>query len=337
MTALTRYARLEGSGLWRADAQAQRRDVAVRLGKTSLVIADGRSGAVLSHWALPALRRLNPGRRPACYAPDALEGGETLETDDALLIEAIETIQSALHPRPIRRWLMPVLAVAGLGAVLAGALALPGALIERTAVMAPQAVRAQIAREALDDLVRTGSGVRVCAEPNGRQALTALRNRVLGPGWRALVIEGLAGFEAGHLPGRVALVSRGLLERLDSPEALAGWLIAQDLADQARDPMLAALRHAGLRATLTVLTTGALPEGVLSGYAAQVLTRPPLWPEAAAIEARLADLGVSAAPYAASLPPAARSLAAALPREAVPGVLLMTDGEWLTLQGVCHD
>ena len=96
MTALDKYARLEGPGIWRAGPQDQRRDVVVALGDASLVLSDARSGLVLSHWSLPAVRRLNRGHIPALYSPDPDTDGEILETDDSLVIEALETIRAAL-------------------------------------------------------------------------------------------------------------------------------------------------------------------------------------------------------------------------------------------------
>jgi hypothetical protein len=337
MTALTRYQKLEGEGLWRPDAQAQRRNVAVRLGESSLVLVDARSNQVLSHWALPAVLRRNPGRRPAVYGPGAESDGESLETDDGTLIEAIETIQAAFSPRPRGRWLRWGV-VAGAAALTVLAVAwFPQVLVNRTVQIVPQAMRAQIGREALDDLTRAGTSVRLCAEPAGRQALTSLRNRVLGPNWRVQVVEGLPGLDAGHLPGQIVVLSRDLIERLDSPEALAGWLLAEELAADLRDPMLDALRHSGMRATLTLLSTGNLPDRVLAGYAAARLVRPTQLPDAAALVRRLHGLGVTAGPYAGSLPPSAARLAAILSTDDERGTIpLLSDGEWLTLQAVCQ-
>ncbi|MCB1406736.1 MAG: hypothetical protein KDK01_10890, partial [Rhodobacteraceae bacterium] len=76
MTALDKYARLEGPGVWRDGPDAQRRDVAVSLGDASLMIADARSGMMLSHWSLPAVQRLNRGTKPALYSPGPESDGE---------------------------------------------------------------------------------------------------------------------------------------------------------------------------------------------------------------------------------------------------------------------
>lgn len=336
MTALTRYERLEGSGLWRPDAGAQRRDVGIRLGKSSLVIADSRNGTVLGHWALTSFRRDNPGRMPARYLPSDDGGGESLESDDPLLTEALDAILASLSP-PARsrrlRWVLAgVAAVATLGALLW----LPALLVQRTAAVVPEAMRVHVGREALDGLIRPGTGVRLCAEPSGRQALSGLRARVLGPNWRVLPLDGAPGFDTAQLPGRVMLLSRDLIERLDSPEALAGWMLAEAQAAEAEDPLRPALRHAGVRAMLSLLTTGTLPEGAMAGYARSRLEVRSPWPDPAAMAARLAEAGVVSGPYATSLPPAARALAAALADTRRPDPPLLTDGQWLTLQAVCH-
>ena len=342
MTALDRYARLEGSGLWRPDAGAQRCDVAVRLGKSSLIISDGRSGTVLSHWALATLTRENPGRSPARYLPEApgspaAAEGESLETDDTLLIEAIDTILHALNPPPRGRWLRWVIAVLALVAALAGALWLPQIVTTRTAAIVPDAMRARIGREILEDIGRTDSGARICADPAGRQALTTLRNRILGPNWRVQVVDAPIDFSSTHLPGRIVLLSRGLIERVDSPEALAGWLLAEELAATARDPLLEVLRQTGLRATFGLLSMGSLPEGALTGHGRLALQQRTTWPPAEDLAARLAALSIAPGPFAASLPSGQSRLAAALSEDLPPGPALLSDGQWLTLQAVCQD
>lgn len=339
MTALDRYARLEGSGLWRPDAGAQRRDVAVRLGKASLIIADSRSATVLSHWALASVQRENPGRMPARYIP-AEPGvpaeGESLETDDELLIEALEALLLALNPPGRGRWLRWALVGLALAAALASMLWLPQIVTSRTAAIVPEAMRARIGRDILEDLNRPASGMRICNDPAGRQALASLRNRVLGPNWRVQVIDSPVDFGSTHLPGRVVLLSRGLVERLDSPEALAGWMLAEELAAEGRDPLLEVLRHTGLRSSLGLLSTGTLPDGALTGYGRHALQQRAAWPGAEALAARLAALSVAPGPFAASLPQGQARLAAALPVDLPPGPALLTDGQWLTLQALCQ-
>lgn len=338
MTALEKYARLEGPGVWRAGPEEQRRDVVVSLGDSSLMIGDSRSGQALSHWSLPAVQRLNRGTRPALYAPLSDGEGETLELDDPLLIEAIETIRAALAPRPPLRWVRLGLLAGVVALAVAGAIYLPGVLVSRTAAIVPPAARVQIGREALESVFESVTTERICSDPEGRQALATLRNRVLGSDWRVIVVAGIPGAEAAHLPGQLIVLGDALVSRLDSPEALAGWLVAEAQARASTDPLLDVLRYAGTRATLTLLTTGTLPEGALRGYALHRLTQPPALPQAEALGAVLDGLGISPLPYAMSLPPARQALAEALAdRPAQPRApeRLLSDGEWLTVQAIC--
>ena len=104
MTALKKYLKLESPGLWRDAPQDQRRNVVVGFGTASLILSDPKTDLALSHWSLPAITRQNPGVLPAIYStgPDATE---TLELDDQDMIDALETVQSALatrQPRPGR-------------------------------------------------------------------------------------------------------------------------------------------------------------------------------------------------------------------------------------------
>ena len=97
MTALEKYSKLEGIGLWVGSAEDQRREVVVSFGDATLVISDSRSQQVLSHWSLPAVTRLNPGKRPALFSPDG-DPEEVLELDDAWLIDALKELHAALAP-----------------------------------------------------------------------------------------------------------------------------------------------------------------------------------------------------------------------------------------------
>jgi len=344
MTALTKYQRLEGAGLWRGDPKEQRRNVVVALGDATLVISDSRSGAILSHWSLPAVHRINSSRHPAIFAPgpEAEDQVETLELDDETLIAALETIHAALVVRPRLRHLRR-----GLGAVAAVVVAgltvfwLPGALANHTSGIVPSAKRAQLGRQALEELTASTRAVRVCADPAGRQALATLRGRILGASDRVVVLDGLHGLQAAHLPGQLVVIGRGLLERLDSPEALAGYMIAESLAAEAQDPLRDMLRYAGTRATFALLTTGNLPAEALAGYAASRLTRPMNVPDPAQLAARFDALGATVSSYALSLPPEAVSVAQALADQPVGGARstsrILSDGEWITLQNICQN
>ena len=95
MTAITKYDRLEATGLWRASPDKQRVDVVVCIGDATLTIKDMRDQA-LTHWSLAAIERANPGKRPALFHPEG-DTTETLEIadDEDEMIRAIEKLRKA--------------------------------------------------------------------------------------------------------------------------------------------------------------------------------------------------------------------------------------------------
>lgn len=337
MTALKKYARLESQGLWRDRPEAQRREVIVAFREATLVLADPRSEAPLSHWSLPAVVRLNPGVLPALYGPDA-GGAETLEIDDPDMITALETVRNAMEarrPRPgrLRGFLL------GAGMVLIGAAAvfwLPDTLIRHTASVLPAATRSAIGQDAFADVQRlTGTP---CASPLGTFALTELSDRLFGPHRAEIFVLRTAVPRAAHLPGGVILIDRKMVEEVNGPETLAGLALAERLRAEAEDPILSVLEYAGLTATFRLLTTGSLPDGALAGYGEAILTAPatPLPPDVLA--PRFGSAGVSTAPYAYALDPSGETTLDLIEADPMRGLIpqpLMSDGSWVSLQEIC--
>ena len=164
MTALNAFQRLESPGVWREGPGARLQDVVVSVGDATLVLSDPRSERPLSHWSLPAVTRLNPGQRPAIFAPGPPDNDEILEIDDDLMISAIEKVHLAIRasrPRPgrVRGGLV---AAAVLALVAAGVVWLPGAVIRHAALIAPPAQREAVGRQILAQL-ETSTGA-PCAQ-----------------------------------------------------------------------------------------------------------------------------------------------------------------------------
>lgn len=337
-TALKKYARLESQGLWRDTALAQRREVIVAFREATLVFSDPKSDAALAHWSLPAIERQNPGTLPALYTPGG-DAVETLEIDDPDMIEALETVRASIadqRPKPGR--LRGVLL--GSGTVLTLAVVvfwLPDALIRHTASVLPGATRASIGREVLADVQRmTGSP---CATPLGTFALIALGDQLFGA-HRAEILVVRDGVEtAAHLPGGAILIGRQMVEQADGPERVAGLALMERLRAEASDPILPVLRHAGLLATFRLLTTGALPDGAVSGYGKVVLQADPVAiPDQIAL-ARFEQAGVPITPYAYAQDPSGErtlSLIEADPLQGRSRQPMMPDGDWVSLQGICQ-
>jgi hypothetical protein len=343
MTALSRYARLEATGLWRPGPEAQRREVLVVLGKSTLVLSDGRNETALSHWSLAAVRRLDRGGRPALFAPGEDATGESLELDDPQMIEAIETVGRAIDRQRARPGRLRV-GIVALGLAAAAAVVflwLPGALVGHAARILPEVKRAEIGRAILADAARlTGAP---CASPQGRRALGRLSERLFGPGGPTILVlrEGLE--RAGgalHLPGRIILIDRRLVENEATPDLAAAHALAEGLRAAAVDPLPAVLRHAGVGATVRLLTTGNLPSDALGGVAEDLLATPPAALDPGVIAAGFDAVGLRAARYGRALDPEgvtglAEALAAADRAATSPARLVLADTDWVALQGIC--
>ncbi|MCE6951795.1 hypothetical protein LAZ29_12735 [Cereibacter sphaeroides] len=339
MTALKKYQKLECTGLWRSAPGDQRREVVVNFGEASLTMSDPRTELALSHWSLPAVERLNPGERPALYAPGA-DSDETLELDDSDMIAALDTVQAALasalpHPGRLRNSVL-----GGLSAIvlLLGVFWMPGALVKHTAAVVPPATRAEIGEMALADMVRlTG---KPCGEPLGRRASDRLSRRVFGTREVQLFVVRDGVRQAIHLPDGQIVFSRTTVESADGPEVLAGFALAEQIRAEIEDPLIPLLRHAGIAATFRLLTTGELPAEAVEGYAQKVLLAPPAPVPEEALIGRFEAARIAAKPYAFAIDPTGESVlplveADELRRERPNPVL--TDEDWVSLQGICSD
>lgn len=101
-----------------------------------------------------------------------------------------------------------------------------------------------------------------------------LAMRLIGPDAQIVVVPAsLRG--ALRLPGPITVIGEDLIAGEITPEVAAGHILAAQAAAVRDDPLLAALRHAGPRATFHLLTAGTLPEKSLSGYGEKLLAGPP--------------------------------------------------------------
>lgn len=337
MTALNQYQRLEATGLWRSAPNAQRREVVVSLGDATLTITDMQD-RVLAHWSLAAVARANPGERPAIYHPDG-DAGETLElaADEATMIEGIEKVRRAIERRRPQPGKLRLVLSLGLAAVLAGLAIfwLPDALLRHTVKVVPMVKRVEIGDALLSRITRVAG--QPCA--SAREPLRHLALRVLGETRRdALVVlrEGVRG--TAHLPGGRILLNRAVIEDPADPEVTAGYVLVEDLRLQRRDPLDELLRHAGLFASLRLLTTGALPDAVLDSYAEVLLTEPSAPVPLEAQIAAFAQAQLRTTPYAYALDITGESTLALIEADMLAGEsgrLVLSDADWVRLQGIC--
>lgn len=336
MTALSQYQRLESQGLWRDSPDAQRREVIVSFGDATLVISDKNDRAI-AHWSLPAISRVNPAERPAVFSPD-LDGAETLELEDDVMIGAIEKIRTAIaksRPQPGRLRL----AMLGLSFSTVAALAifwLPDALIQHTVSVVPTAKRAEIGQTLLTEIRRlTGAP---CAATLGQKSLQKLKTRLLGPRRGDLVVLASGARQSAHLPGGLILLNRELIENYEEPDVVAGFVLAEAARATSVDPLDRLLRTSGLRTSFILLTTGDVSEDTLVTYARTLMTGTPDPIANDRLLAAFSAAEVRSSPYGYALDRTGETtlpLIEADPFQAGGQRQIMTDGEWVSLQGIC--
>lgn len=335
MTVLDKYQRLETEAIWRPETDAQRRDVIVSIGKATLTISS-TNGMALTHWSLPAIVRLNPDETPALYAPDP-DAPETVEVADGEMIDAIEQVLAAV--RGIRPGSSMVRSL-GMAAVALGALAalvfwVPGAITRYTASLVPDASRTAIGAGLLAEMERvTGAP---CAEPIGASALATLQARLFPSGDTKLVIVPSAIAETAELPGGAILIGHTLVEDFETPEVLAGYLMAADARRTQQEPLKGLLEAAGLRASVTLLTTAKLPDAAWPRMAEWLAARPPAPVADTALLPRMQAAKIDSAPYGYARDISGESTAALIAASQTTTPPLLSDGEWIALQGICGE
>ncbi len=336
MTVLAKYQRLEAEGLWRPDPDAQRRDVIVSIGDATLTIA-AANGTALSHWSLPAIIRLNPGQTPALYAPGE-DTPETLELSDSEMTDGIEAVLRSIRRGPGRPGRLRGLAISAVVVALGAAALvwLPGAITRYTASLVPQGARAELGTRLRAEVRRlTGTP---CAEASGLRALEKLQTRLFPAGGTTLLVLPSALAETAHLPGGTLLIGHRLVEDHESPEVLAGYLLAEDIRRRERDPLERLLSDAGLTVALRLLTTGEIEDEALRLHAERLIAVQPAPVADAKLTQSLRAASISGTAYAYALDFSGESTSPLIEasRTMADTVPLLGDGDWIALQRICE-
>ncbi|MEM6890917.1 MAG: hypothetical protein AAF636_22690 [Pseudomonadota bacterium] len=335
MTALKKFARLEACALWRAKADAQRREVVVSIGDATLIISDMQDKA-LAHWSLAAIERVNPGKRPALYHP-AGDSDEMLEfpETEAEMVDAIEKLRRAVaraRPHPGRlRWLGMVVSLSVVVAL--GVFWLPDALVTHATTVVPSVKRQEIGDALISRIERIAGPA--CANPAGLGSLSKLRAR-LGTGPISLLPA--PSTTSLHLPGGHILIDAALVEDYEEPDVAAGFILAEHVGSLRSDPLRDMLEATGVRSAFQLLTTGKVSDETLDGYAQAILRAPPVSLNADILLPAFAAAQVRSTPYAYAIDVTGESvlpLIEADPMVEVPGAPLMSDADWLRLQVIC--
>ena len=334
MTVLAEYQRLEAEAIWRPSPDTQRRDVIVSIGKATITLSTP-NGEALNHWSLPAITRLNAGEVPAIYGPGG-DAPDTLEVADTEMIEAIDRVLDAIQKSPTAagwaRRLSMLALLFGFGAAMV--IWLPGAITAYTASLVPRAARASIGADVLAKTERvTGAP---CRTPAGDRALSRLSERLFPGGDTRLSVMPSALAETAHLPGGEILIGHRLVEDHETPDVLAGYVLAEDLRRTETEPLARLLAGVPFRASLAILSTGRLRDVDLERMAEWVVAAPltPV-PEVDLLQA-MDRTGVPTAPYGYAKDISGESTLAFVENngDAAP---VLDDTDWIALQAICGE
>lgn len=335
MTALTKYDRLEATGLWRPDSAAQKREVIVSIGNATLMISDMNDRA-LAHWSLAAVARNAAAAPAAIFHPDG-DPGETLELPEHEheMIAAIETLRNAIaksRPRPGRlRWLGAVGFTAAVAAVVL--FWLPGAMRDNTLRVVPQVKREALGTALMERMQRvTGP---LCTDAAGLRALRGLGQRL---NTAKLAVVPSLGRPTLHLPGGVIVIDRSVLEDWEEPDVAAGYILSERALQIERDPLRALLEVAGTWENVRLLTTGEISGEALDSYAEYLMKTPAAAPDTANLLALFEATSVPATPYARARDITGETVLALIegdPMKDRATAPLIPDSAWLRLQGLC--
>ncbi|MFT4717510.1 MAG: hypothetical protein ACI861_001109 [Paracoccaceae bacterium] len=336
MTALKQYEKLEAAGLWREAPATQRREVYVNFGDTTLIVRN-QNDEVLSHWSLPAVHRINPGKMPALFSPTDT-ASETLEIDDITFVDAVEKIRAAIdrrRPRPgrLRLWIFLGLSLVIL---LLALFWLPGALERHTIRVVPFETRRLIGEQVLSHITRlTGKS---CATPLGLRAVQKLEKRLLVEkrGRILLLADGIA--KSAHLPGGFILLNKTLVEDHEQIEVAAGYVLLEQVRATQTDPLAQLLDHAGAIETFRLLTTGNLDDAALRAYAQKILVTNNELPAIDVLISGFEHAKFSSGPLAYAIDISGETTLPLIegdPYLNKPYPPLLSDSDWVRLQAIC--
>lgn len=335
MTALTRYQRIEATGLWRAGPKEQRRDVIVSLGEATLVITDTNDTA-LTHWSLAAVTRVNPNGAPAIFSPDG-DPGETLELgpDEAEMIEAIETLRRAIErarPQPGRLRVLGVISSI-LVVVAVAAFWLPSALRHQALAMLPDVRTQDIGARLLERIERVSGAA--CDRQETRAPLQRLAERIKV---RGLIVLPGGVRETLMLPGGLVLLNKSLLEDYEDPSVPAGFILAERTSMQGENPLNDLLVFGGPAASFRLLTTSEIDPGLLTEYAEHLLTQPRPTVSDTALLSSFEAAQIPSSPYAYALDVTGETVLPLIEADPMAGETpspVLNDRDWVLLQNIC--
>lgn len=142
------------------------------------------------------------------------------------------------------------------------------------------------------------------------------------------------------LPRPDGMSARAPIPETQAPDVLAGAIMAAMQGAAESDPLADVLHHAGFRASLSLLTRGAVSPARLDGFAAKLLPAPPPPQDDEALLARFEAAGVPSTPYARHRDPGGESVLTLIEADpfarTVPPRAILSPAEWQALREICQ-
>ncbi|MEL6337087.1 MAG: M48 family metallopeptidase [Pseudomonadota bacterium] len=375
MTALSEYEKLEAMGRYFDGQSARPQDVIIGFGKRSLTIFS-TTDVALAHWPLGSLRAVSGrGAEEMVLVPSG-DAEERLILDDALMKGALSKVCPDLYRRATSGKSVRVAGLWGVSAV-ASVVAIVFFIIPALAVnLAPlippereQALGDAVAKQITFMLGTSDEKNRgFCGESEGTAALQKMEDRVMGDlelpyPLRVDVLDHPL-VNAVAMPGGRVILFRGLIDESETPEEVAG-VLAHEIAHVVhRDPTVGVLRTAGTAGIFSLVLGDLFGAGVIAAAGEAMLNasyqrEAELRADNTAIQ-MLADAGLPSDPFAgfferlrekhgdtplvmryfASHPELEGRAERARAGDTLEGsdfVPVLTDRDWVALQGICSD
>jgi hypothetical protein len=134
-------------------------------------------------------------------------------------------------------------------------------------------------------------------------------------------------------------MSKAVLEDHEDPAVAAGYVIAEKLRAEAKDPLEKLLENGGLWASFRLLTTGQLERDTMRDFAEILSSETPSPVETERLIEAFSEFGVPASPYAFAIDISGETTIDLIEADALLAGQnqVMGDGEWVALQEICNN
>ncbi|MEM6679003.1 MAG: M48 family metallopeptidase [Pseudomonadota bacterium] len=287
VTALEEYARLEAPARYFDGRSAQMEPVILGFGKRTLVIygrANAEGDTALAHWPLASLRAVGGRGAAELTLEPAADADERVVLDDPVMIHAIERVCPGLYKRPVASRGLRVAALWGMGAITSVVVIvfflIPALATQLAPLIPPEreraigdAVATQVARlfgaadgEGDDGICRSEAGDAALARLTTRlEAHTTLPYPIQVDVLDQELVNALA------MPGGRIFLFRGLIEKAENPEEVAGVLAHEMAHIVYRDPTTGVLRTAGTAGIFSLVLGDIFGAGVIAAVGEAML------------------------------------------------------------------